>query len=162
MVLLLAQYSYDWDEQNRLKGLAHRPTSNPSALLSGFSYKLGVDGRREQVSETVHHPQSSSIAVVNRTITYSHNGANWLLGEKREEVRQLRAGGTQEETVATSYGYDSVGNRLLGVTERRNGVGPEAALQSRVEEENQYDVGQPLGNDWLPSTLTLPIGSTSL
>ena len=134
---------YNYDDLNRLKGMATRKgtlaqaVAGTAPLVSRFDYHVRADGRRDQLTEAIAHPDGSSVT---RTVNYGFDLANRLTDER----------GTNGEgkSYSKSYELDAAGNRK-SLAEMREG-------QLYAQTSYAYN-----SLDWLTGTQTQTKDATS-
>ena len=134
---------YDYDDLNRLKGMATRKgtlaqaVAGTSPLVSSFAYHVRADGRRDQLTEAIAHPDGSSVT---RTVNYGFDLANRLTSESGSNG--------EGKSYSKSYELDAAGNRK-SLTEMREG---------QLYAQTSYGYNS---LDWLTGTTTQTKDATS-
>ena len=134
---------YNYDSLNRLKGMATRKgtlaqaVAGTAPLVSRFDYHVRADGRRDQLTEAIAHPDGSNVT---RTVNYGFDLANRLTSESGSNG--------EGKSYSKSYELDAAGNRK-SLTEMREG---------QLYAQTSYGYNS---LDWLTGTQTQTKDATS-
>ena len=112
-----------------------------SSTLSRFNYHLRVDGRRDQLNETIAQPDGTSVS---RAIQYSFDDANRLTSESGTDGKGL--------AYAKSYTLDEAGNRTHLAASQTNADGSQSATTTNYSYNDL---------DWLTQQSVIAANSTT-
>ena len=118
---------YQYDALNRLKDVSNYQDGTKTTTLSSFAYSHYADGMRRSLDETIKYQDASTES---RTITYTYDELNRL------QVEQALAG-TDGYTV--NYDYDLVGNRTERVVTVTNTTVGEETLTTTYDYDSDND-----------------------